>query len=264
MKQENQSNIAIIQQIQSDFTQAVFHQNDNELMKHICQNKINPEVRFSIYRNNILQNLCRALEITYPSIWKLIGKECANQIAYMFCQKEKNLPASNCLDDWGANFPRFLQEVNSIEHLVYLRDIAELEWLKHKSYRAQDFKTLNPVKLQKKLEQSGALRLVFNPSVHLFSSLYSLKEIIDFIEWPDEKKIINLQHIPCYAVISRQNSQVVTHWISKDLFHWFTCIQNRVTLMQSYEGMCQINPDFDLIAGLQFMLKNRLLWKCFN
>ncbi|WP_454783231.1 HvfC/BufC N-terminal domain-containing protein [Legionella sp. WA2022007384] len=264
MKQENQSNILTIKQIQNDFTHAVFHQNNNELMKHICQNQINPEFRFSIYRNNIMQNLCRALEITYPSIWKLIGKECANQIASMFCQKEMNLPTTNCLDDWGTNFPGFLQEINSIQHLVYLKDIAQLEWLKHKSYRALEFKILNPVKLQKKLEHSGEVRLVFNPSVYLFSSLYSLKEIIEFIEHSDDNKVIDLQHIPSYAVIARQNCQVVTHWISKDLFHWLVCLQNRTHLMQSYEYICKINPDFDLVAGLQFMLKNHLLWKCLS
>ena len=136
--------------------------------------------------------------------------------------------------------------------------------MKHKSYRALDFKNLNPLKLQKKLEHAGEVCLVFNPSVNLFSSLYSLREIIEFIERPDDSKVIDLQHIPSYAVIVRQNSQVVTHWISKDLFHWLVCLQNRIPLMQSYEYICKINPDFDLVAGLQFMLKNRLLWKCLS
>ncbi|WP_182393174.1 DNA-binding domain-containing protein [Legionella sp. PC997] len=263
MKQESQLNIATIKQIQEDFTQAVYYQNDNELIEHISKNQLDPEFRLSIYRNNIMLNLCRALEITYPFIWKLIGEECAHQIARMFCQKEMNLPVTNCLDDWGANFPGFLQEINSIQHLVYLKDIAELEWLIHKSYRALDFKSLKPGKLQKKLEGSGDLRLVFNPSVHLFSSLYSLKEIIEFIEWPDGKKI-DLRHIPSYAVIARQKSQVMTHWISKDLFDWLACLKNRTPLMHAYDHITTFNPDFDLVAGLEFILKNRLLWKCLS
>ncbi|ERH41406.1 hypothetical protein N751_17130, partial [Legionella pneumophila str. Leg01/11] len=179
MKQENQPVISTIKQIQNDFVREVLSQKKHIMAQHIHQNQIDPQVRLSIYRNNIMQNLQYALENTFPYIWKLVGKECADNLAYRFCQKQENLPVTNCLDDWGGKFPQFVQEIEAIKDLVYLKDMAELEWLKHKSYNSADFKALNPLKLQNQLDHCiEEICLVFNPSVYLFSSPYVLKDII--------------------------------------------------------------------------------------
>ncbi|WP_058516073.1 DNA-binding domain-containing protein [Legionella santicrucis] len=230
-------------------------------MKNIRESAIAPEFRLNIYRNNIFQNLYRALEITFPAVWKLVGKECADNLAAIFCREEKNLPITNCLDDWGASFPRFLHCFEPIQHLIYLSDIAELEWLKHMSYRASNFSLINPLKWPKKLAFSKEIYLIFNPSVYLFSSPYSLKEIVNLIEMPDEKQNINLQPVACYAVISRQYHRVTVHWISQDMFRFFISLQNRLSLIHAYETVYEINPDFDVHAALQFIRKNHLMWK---
>ncbi|ERH41396.1 hypothetical protein N751_17135, partial [Legionella pneumophila str. Leg01/11] len=172
------------------------------------------------------------------------------------------LPVTNCLDDWGGKFPQFVQEIEAIKDLVYLKDMAELEWLKHKSYNSADFKALNPLKLQNQLDHCiEEICLVFNPSVYLFSSPYVLKDIIDLIENPNEKINVILQREPCYAVINRQTNHVVTHWLSESQFYFFNSIKKGFTLMQSFELILKTNPDFDLVASLQMLLKNDLLWK---
>ncbi|HAU0201929.1 TPA: DUF2063 domain-containing protein [Legionella pneumophila] len=263
MKQEKCFPIPTIKQIQSDFVKAMFKGEDTELIKHLDKKGVAPELRLSIYRNNFLQNLNHALELTFPGVWKLVGKECADNLAYAFCQNEKNLPQSNCLDNWGAHFPLFLQEANPVKHLIYLRYIAELEWLAHKSYCALDFKTLNPMTFQHKLDKHGEqLCLLLNPSLHLFSSPYLLKEIIDLIEGVHEGNQINLQQEVCYAVINRQYNQVVTHWVTQDLYDFFTCINSQFSLKHSYELIVNKHPDFNLVEALQFMLKNHLITKC--
>ncbi|WP_115262274.1 DNA-binding domain-containing protein [Legionella wadsworthii] len=254
--------MSIIEQIQFNFAKAVFDRSQTQMMQYIRPSHCSAEFRFNIYRNNIIKNLSHALETTFPAIWKLIGRECAHHIASLFCQQEINLPQTNNLDEWGEKFPGFLQKNSSLKGLVYLKDIAEYEWLKYKSYRAPNFKLLNPLELKKKLERFGELRLYLNPSLNLLSSLYSLKEVVGFLENPLEGKTIDLQNIPSYAVIYRQNSQVETQWISQDLFHFITLIKNRIPLIKSYEMILENNPQFDLIMGLEFMIKNHLLWKC--
>lgn len=108
----------------------------------------------------------------------------------------------------------------------------------------------------------GELYLYLNPSLNLFSSPYSLKEVVNFLENPLEGKTIDLHHIPSYAVIYRQNSHVETQWISQDLFHFIKYIKNRIPLMKSYEMILENNPQFDLIEGLGFMIRYDLLGKC--
>ena len=263
MKQENQQIMSTIKKIQEYFCKSVLDHKNIDIIQQICKNKITPEFRLNIYRNTILQNLRRALEMTFPAIWKLVGQECADSLAYVFAQDKMNLPVSNCLDDWGKNFPIFLQNMEPVSHLVYLKDIAQLEWLKHLSYCAKDYQPLDPETVQKTLDNRvEKLRVLFNPTVFLYSSPYFLKDILDFIEQPNEKDTIDLKQAPCYAVITRYYNHVVTHWVSEEMFDFFNYIKKRFTLIQSYESMLKANPDFDLVSALQFMLKNDLLSKC--
>lgn len=113
---KSQPIMSMMKQIQNDFAKAIFNPNEIEFMKNIRESTIAPEFRLNIYRNNILQNLYRALEITFPAVWKLVGKECANNLAAIFVEK-KNLPLTNCLDDWGANFPRFYKALSRLSIL---------------------------------------------------------------------------------------------------------------------------------------------------
>lgn len=249
-----------IKQIQNDFFDSVLNRKKTAILEQLHYSKILPEFRFNVYRNSIFQNLRRALELTFPTIWKLIGKECADALALTFVQNKNNLPKTNCLDDWGGKFPKFLQEIEAVSHLVYLKDFAQLDWFKNLSYCSSDYQPIDPIKLQNKFDSHPEkLCLRFNPTVFLYSSPYFLKDIFDLIENPTKNDKINLQLIPSYIVISRQHNQVDTHWISKDMFDFFNQIKNRHTLIQSHDYTLQKYPDFDLTTTLQFMLKNGLL-----
>ena len=260
MKQESQQIISTTKKIQEYFCDAVLDYKNTDIIQQICKNKIRPEFRLGIYRNTILQNLRHTLEITFPAIWKLVGQECADSLAYVFVQDKMNLPVSNCLDDWGKKFPKFLQKMKEVSHLVYLKDIAQLEWLKHLSYCARDYQPLTPETVQTILDMRvEQLRLLFNPTVFLYSSPYFLKEIFDFIEYPDEKGTIDLKSVPSYAVITRHYNYVITHWVTEEMFEFLNYVKKRVTLIQTYEYMLKTNPDFDLVKALQFMLTNNLM-----
>ncbi|HIC7358825.1 TPA: DNA-binding domain-containing protein [Legionella pneumophila] len=249
-----------IKQIQEFFLNAVLNQQDTAIFKYFSHNEITNTFRFDIYRNTILQNLRHSLEITFPAIWKLVGKECADGLALRFIQDRNNLPTTNCLDDWGAKFPLFLKSNPTVSHLLYLKNIAEIEWLKHLSYCSRDYLAINPQKLQNHLnDRVEKLTLIFNPSVFLYSSPYYLKNIFTLIENPLETDSIDFQQIPSYAVISRQKNQTMTHWITQDLFHFLCHIKAGASLGLAYENTLENNPDFDLLTALQFLLRNELL-----
>lgn len=250
-----------VKQIQNDFYESVLNCKKTAILKQIRHNNILPEFRFNVYRNTIFQNLRHALELTFPTIWKLVGKECADALALTFVQNKVNLPKTNCLDDWGGKFPKFLQDIKTVSHLVYLKDIAQIDWFKHLSYCSSNDQSIDPIKLQKKLNghHPEKLRLRFNPTVFLYSSSYFLKDIFDLIENPTKNESINLQSVHSYVVISRQHNQVHTHWVSEEMFHFFNQIKKRFTLMQSYEYTLQKYPNFNLTTVLQFMFKNELI-----
>lgn len=260
MKQKSQLIMPTIKQLQEAFFESVFNKQDTTIFEQFCHNEIAPEFRFNIYRNTILQNLRNSLEMTFPAIWKLVGKVCADALALAFVQDPCNLPKTNCLDDWGEKFPAFLQNNEMVKHLLYLKDIAEIEWLRHLSYCSQDYLVLDSSVLKKHINNSvDKLCLIFNPSVFLYSSPYYLKNIFELIENPFEISTINFQHLPSYAVIARQKKQILTHWITNDLFHFLCHIKKGSPLGQSYESTLENHPDFNLFSGLQFLLQNELL-----
>lgn len=94
----------------------------------------NSRERLAIYRNTIYANLKRTLKIIYPGIWSLIGDNCADQLAMMYCSDQANCPNSGCLDDWGKDFPDFIKTVEALQTLPYLSDYAEYEWNKQLAY----------------------------------------------------------------------------------------------------------------------------------
>lgn len=262
MKPEKQPPILTLKQIQDDFVAQICHPQKQAIASYLKQNPTDSTFRLDIYRNNIMQNLRDALEKIFFNIWQLIGKECADNLAYVFCQTLEHLPVTHCLDDWGSQFPLFLQKNKHLKPLVYLKDIAKLEWLQHKSYRACTFKALDPFILQKKLhhdiEQIG---WVFNPSVYLFSSFYGLKDIIDLINDPQKTDHVIFYKEPCYAVISRPFNHVVTYWLSESQFYFLKLLKKGFSLPQSFECVLKKDHAFDLVECLQIVLTNRLLWK---
>jgi hypothetical protein len=263
MKQENQPITSTLAQIQKDFYEGVLNRENTAIIQHIHHHQSTPEFRFSVYRHSILQNLRHALEAIFPAIWLLVGKECADSLVFAFAKNKNNLPVTPCLNDWGKRFPAFLQNIKALEHLVYLKDIATIEWLKHSSYCATNYRVLSPLDVQKCLDcHLECLRLKFNPTVFFYSSPYSLKPIFDFLENSHETDFVDLQMIPCYVVITRQRHQVFTHWVSQDMFDFFKVIKKHSTLLPAYESVLRRYPNFNLSYALHFMLKYELLWKC--
>lgn len=71
-----------------------------------------PKARFNIYRQTIFLNLQQSLSLTFPGIWKLLGQDCANTIAYAFYDGQRQLHITGCLVDYSFSFPSFLQSVS--------------------------------------------------------------------------------------------------------------------------------------------------------
>lgn len=118
-----------------------------------------PAERLNIYRQTILENIRNSLSITFPGIWILLGEECANNVAFAFCKNEYNLPISGCLDDFGKNFPDFIEAQKEFNALPYLKDYGRFEWLQHQSYRAKYLESISTSELENisadKIEEIG-------------------------------------------------------------------------------------------------------------
>lgn len=245
-----------LEAFQNAFSKAVLKNSASETEFIISPNAAE---RLNIYRQSILDNLRRALSITYPGVWMLLGEECANNVATAFASNENNLPNTGCLDDWGDRFPGFLRQIPELNSLVYLQDFAEYEWLKHLSYRAESKPTFDATKLQSIPEdQIATVILNLLPSVFCYTSEYPLDEIVTIIDDPNAEPI-NLSDKKTHAIIARPENTVLTFWVAADLWLFVDLIAQQYNLGDALQKTLDQYQDFNLQNALQFLLTEKLI-----
>lgn len=244
--------------IQQQFSDALFAQ-ENKIQLLDFMNSDYPSERLNIYRQTIIQNLRQALEITYPGIWVLLGKECANSVAYSYINNINHLPNTGCLDDWGESFSDFLDKKPELKMLPYLKDFAQYEWFKHLAYREAEsncvsYNDLNNLS-EKILEQS---KLILHPSLYIMKSEFQLDKILELVENFDASGF-ELKRYQTYALIFRSESGVMTYWITEDNFFFFQNILNQHTLAECFKNTEKNYPDFKFSEAFSFLMSCKLI-----
>lgn len=125
--------------------------------------------RFSVYRNNVVSSLTRALEAAFPTVRKLVGDEFFAAMAGVFLRAHP--PRSRMLMLYGSEFPAFLEGFPPVARLGYLPDVARLDQAMRESYHAADSRALPASQLQRLMDADIAgLRLRLAPSLRLVPS----------------------------------------------------------------------------------------------
>ena len=89
-------------------------------------------------------------------------------------------PQTSILDEWGANFPAFLESFPPTKSLGYLPDFARLEWKKHEAYCAEDSDSLKGSDFNEiSPDRNGSLLLTLHPSARLLSSPFPLDQVLN-------------------------------------------------------------------------------------
>lgn len=245
-----------LEDVQEDFCRAIMHRKFDE-PSFIAST--DPLDRLAIYKNTIFDTLRKALKITFPGIWILLGDECANNLAEAFCSTVANLPTSGCLDDWGSQFPDFIEQQLPLQQFAYLKDYGGYEWLKHLAYCADSAGPLMSNALEGISEEdTEGLSFSFLPSVFTLESGFALDEIVALIANPELPEIKSIFK-KTYAIIARPNCEVLTFWVNADVWYFTTLLLNNQTLGAVYKAVIKQYPDFDLTKALQFLLQENLI-----
>ncbi len=246
-----------LEKLQQSFLKAIF---DSSKQVNFIKSD-HPKERLAIYRQTILENMRNSLNLTFPGIWKLLGNECANSVAYAFCRSKKNLPSSGCLDDWGSNFPAFLSSLKELEHLFYLEDYAHYEWVRHLAYGAKSASAIHVQSFSNIPEQQiESIKFSFLPSVFLVYSKFPIQEINDMLN-NSKSEAIQLSSNKNFGVILRIDNQVTTLWTQEDLWHFIKYLQQNLSLKQTITKLKTKFPNFNLTNSIYFLLDKQLIAK---
>ena len=148
---------------------------DNTLMANDLNTQlISAQGLMGIYQSSAIANITNSLSLSYPVIEKLVGKD----FFQAMCKKYivKHWPTSGNMDDYGEFFPSFLAEFEQVKHLLYLEDVAQLEWLFHQSSLAND-KSFFDWTCLAKVTSSEAITFLLSPSVSIMCSTMPVDKI---------------------------------------------------------------------------------------
>jgi hypothetical protein len=253
--------MSTLEVLQQRFCSAIILGGEHEelFIPEIKSLRIAPNDLLKVYRNSIFENLRNALEITFPGVWALLGKECADGVAYAFSKEINNLPNTSVLDYWGGAFPNFLGTLEAISSVPYIKDYARFEWLCHLSVCAKDEAFLSPNILKTLDEEKiNHTKFVFHPSVFLFQSSFPLELIKNVAENTDADSF-DLQLEQTYVFIGRCERGVMAHFISCSLWKFCTYLENKYSLQEAYDEVLLIDGEFDLADALSFLLSNNFI-----
>src|SRR5712692_4376702 len=124
-----------LRELQAAFLRAMLGPDEPQLLEAIVEDGLLPTARLQIYRHHVLTSLTDVLQATFPVICRLVDERFFRYAADAYIRQYP--PAAPCLFEYGAHFPAFLATFPSCRDLVYLADVARLEWALNVAFHAE-------------------------------------------------------------------------------------------------------------------------------
>jgi len=143
-----------------------------------------------IYRRAILGTLVRALGAIHPICKRLVGDEFFDAMSRVYARQTPS--ESPDLGDYGESFGEFISGFEPAAELVYLADVARLEWRWHRAFHAPDETGLNVAALANVAEtDTGRIAFRLPVSARLLESDYPVQHIwqVNQEDWAGDEAV---------------------------------------------------------------------------
>ncbi len=208
--------------------------------------------RFDVYRNNVAVALREALESGFPAVAKLIGPENFARAAGMFLRSTP--PDTPLMMQYGAGFPEYLEDIEALQSIGYLGDVARLELTLRRSYHAADAPALDGARLAELSEEAlMAARFTLSPATQVLRSAWPVLSIYRFTLTPGSPKP---QARAEDVLVCRPEFDSMPHLLPA---HGADFVQSLGRGARFAEAVETAGPDFDLSATLTLLLSQGAL-----
>ncbi len=249
-----------LNKLQTDFVAGIFDARHNPVALDIAETKLSAAERLAIYRNNTFSNLRGALQAIYPVIHKLVGEDFFHHTADEFIRATHSI--SGDLHDYGEGYADFLCHYLPAKHLVYLPDVAKLEWQCHRVFHAADQAGLDLQKLGAiPPEQYGELHFDLHPATALLASNYPTLKIwqVNQDAYVGDQSV-NLNLGGDNLLVSRDEHFVVrVQMLSPGDYAFLYALNEKNQLEIAAESALAVDEQFDLGASLQGFVTQKIL-----
>jgi hypothetical protein len=220
---------------------------DAELLDRIDGFGLAPSQRLQVYRNNCLISLTEALKATFPVLHRLVGDGYFRTAAVAFIQAHP--PQEPRLCAYGGAFAAFLESYPPASTLVYLPDVARLEWALNAAWHARDANALTPADMARAAECDTVLQL--HPACRLLESRWPIERI-----WRanqpdgDADALIDLDQGGGLLLVYRQEFDVALAAITRGEFVMLQRFAEGATIESAAGDALAADPSCDLATGL--------------
>ena len=246
-------------ELERDFTAALLGGSEESVVAEIQGDGLDPTARLAIYRHHVFVTLTEALEATYPVVVRLVDRRFFAYAADHFIRRHP--PAAPCLFEYGEPLADFLATFPPSRHLVYLPDVARLEWALNRALHAEDAVTLDPRWLAAlPPDEIGRVRIRLHPSVSLLQSSWPIDRI-----WranqpgADPAATVSLEEGGVRLEICRLEDDVVFRTVAAGTYAFRSALASDLDLQSAVNGGRAADPQFDLTDALRELLDDGLV-----
>ncbi|MDZ5450474.1 DNA-binding domain-containing protein [Labrys sp. ZIDIC5] len=216
------------------------------------------EMRFAVYRNNVVVGLIETLKAAYPVVHRLVGEEFFAAMARLYVMTEP--PASPIMLDYGAGFPTFIGRFEPAAVLAYLPDVARLERAWVEAYHAAEASPLPSSALGRVPPGDvPALRLVLHPSVRTVRSVFPIVGIWQANTDGNSVGSIDLDDSEDDALVVRPEAEVEIRRLPAGASAFIEALQASSSIVDAAKEALIANPRFDLADALRGMVEANMI-----
>ncbi len=239
---------------QSAFRKALFDTGAEAIEAAVAGDGLTPRERVAVYRHHVRASLVGALATSFPVVHRLVGAKFFEHAAWMFARSTP--PSSPCLFEYGAGFADFLGSFSPGRKLVYLRDVARLEWAINSVVHAEEVPPLDRAELDR-IDPRDAPRLRFRlrPGLAYLASPWPVDAI-----WrsnrpgPEEGRRVDLAEGEARLEIRSSGEQVVFRSLAPGECAFRAALGDNWTLEAAAMAAFEADPAFDLTAALRALV----------
>ncbi len=244
-----------LRESQEQFAGVIMGGDNTAVRLQLAQSEIPRVDRLAIYLNNVYYSLTEALADTFPVIKRLVGDEFFRFAARQFI--ETYPPNAPILASYGVNFGEFLRSLEPAASLLYLPDVAQLEFAWLQSYHERDADPVSVNQLQSiPADQYAELRLQFHPSRRFVRSDFPIAKIWEVNQQDEDgDEVVNLASGPNHILVIRPRMEVEVRTMNAAAFEFLKSLDAGNTLTQALDAAVQKDETFNLQATLQQLIR---------
>jgi hypothetical protein len=245
-----------LRDLQAAFARALLADDVGPVAALIAGGGLAAEERLDIHRNNVFASLTEVLRDTFPAVCRLVDERFFAYAAHQFIRHHP--PRRAVLAEYGAQFATFLAGFAPASELVYLCDVARLEWLMAAAANAADAAPMAAAVLAPiPPEDTPRLVLRLHPALGYVASPWPIDRI-----WranrrgADGGEIIDLAAGGVRLEVGRSGEDVMLRALDPASFAFRDALAGGARLEQAAMLALAAEPCFDLAGALSELFRD--------